>query len=54
MAGKNVTFAIDTYYKGKLHKAGDKTQVDAETYAELEELNAISTGDTEKKDEKPE
>lgn len=54
MAGKNVTFAVDTYFKGKLHKAGDKTQVDAETFAEFEEIGAVEKADADKKDDKSE
>lgn len=50
MAGKSVILTRAVRIKNKRRKAGDKVQVDADTLAELEALNAIeaaSKGDSD-------
>lgn len=51
MAGKNVILSKNARIKGKLRTAGEKVQVDAETFAELEALDAIEAGEAKVDDD---
>lgn len=45
MAGKNVILTKNARIKGELRKAGEKVQVDAVTFADLEAAEAIEAGE---------